>query len=62
MYLFIFEDGEMSVGNTLSDGDYDANSVGVLDIVRTVTENTDIFYEQYFNGKWHRIDALEPKS
>ena len=58
MYLFIFRDGEMSTGNTLSEGDYDANSVGVLDIVRIVMENKDIFYEQYFDGKWHRIEPL----
>lgn len=58
MYLFIFEDGEMKVGNTVTDDDIKMVEYGILDIVKTVIEQNDIFYEQYYDGKWHRINAL----
>jgi len=58
MYLFIFEDGQMNVGDTIADGDYQASDDGILDIVKTVIEGMDMHYEQYHDGEWHRITAL----
>lgn len=58
MYLFIFEDGEMRMGNTISEGDYHASDIGILDIVKTVIEDMDMWYELYYDGDWHKISAI----
>lgn len=58
MYLFIFEDGSMRVGNSISDGDRSAVDDGILDIVRARFDGADTIYEQFYEGDWHSINAV----
>ena len=58
MYLFIFEDGSMRVGNTITDEDRQSCDDGILDIVRTRIEGMDMFHDQYLEGEWHQIEAI----
>ena len=58
MYLFIFEDGSMRIGNTITDEDRQSCDDGILDIVRTRIEGMDVFYDQYLEGEWRQIEAV----
>lgn len=57
MYLFIFNDGHMSISDNISSEDYQAVDGGVLEIVKIVFKDMKIHYEQYYEKEWHIVSS-----
>ena len=61
MYLLIFEHGSLLATNTLTSTEFKEADDGLLDIIRPHLNGRKLYYEQYAEGNWHRIEEYNPE-